>query len=204
MKFNELGRSMVEMLGVLAIIGVLSVGAISGYSKAMLKYKLNKQAEQLDTLFRIVSQYLHEWKFTKSTNLIPYYIKMGEIPTEMIRGNDTNNIYDVFSSKIDIRNNNAPAFDEVVIMYHIDSNNTFDVCQNIFQAAIQYSPQIYYTSVVSVENGSDSNLNKIYGDTACNDQRQCLKNLSLEGIYQQCQTCSTKENCSLAFVLEVF
>ncbi len=31
------GRSMVEMLGVLAIIGVLSVGAIAGYSKAMIK-----------------------------------------------------------------------------------------------------------------------------------------------------------------------
>ena len=30
------GRSMVEMLGVLAIIGVLSVGAIAGYSKAMM------------------------------------------------------------------------------------------------------------------------------------------------------------------------
>ena len=28
---NESGRSMVEMLGVLAIIGVLSVGGISGY-----------------------------------------------------------------------------------------------------------------------------------------------------------------------------
>ncbi len=42
MKFNELGRSMVEMLGVLAIIGVLSVGAISGYSKAMDKYYWNR------------------------------------------------------------------------------------------------------------------------------------------------------------------
>ena len=50
MKFFELGRSMVEMLGVLAIIGVLSVGAIAGYSKAMMKYKLNKQAEQLTTV----------------------------------------------------------------------------------------------------------------------------------------------------------
>ena len=39
---KEQGRSMVEMLGVLAIIGVLSVGAIAGYSKAMFKYKLNK------------------------------------------------------------------------------------------------------------------------------------------------------------------
>lgn len=31
----EKGRSMIEMLGVLAIIGVLSVGGIAGYSKAM-------------------------------------------------------------------------------------------------------------------------------------------------------------------------
>ena len=32
---EQTGRSMVEMLGVLAIIGVLSVGGIAGYSKAM-------------------------------------------------------------------------------------------------------------------------------------------------------------------------
>ena len=32
---NFFGRSMIEMLGVLAIIGVLSVGGIAGYSKAM-------------------------------------------------------------------------------------------------------------------------------------------------------------------------
>ena len=41
-KINEQGRSMVEMLGVLAIIGVLSVGGISAYSTAMKKYKANE------------------------------------------------------------------------------------------------------------------------------------------------------------------
>ena len=44
------GRSMVEMLGVLAIIGVLSVGGISGYSKAMAKYKLTKAQDQITML----------------------------------------------------------------------------------------------------------------------------------------------------------
>ena len=44
------GRSMVEMLGVLAIIGVLSVGAIAGYSKAMMKYKLNQHAQAVNML----------------------------------------------------------------------------------------------------------------------------------------------------------
>ena len=44
---TQFGRSMVEMLGVLAIIGVLSVGGIAGYSKAMLKYKINNTLDEL-------------------------------------------------------------------------------------------------------------------------------------------------------------
>ena len=41
----SVGRSMIEMLGVLAIIAVLSVGGIAGYSKAMEKFKVNKAIE---------------------------------------------------------------------------------------------------------------------------------------------------------------
>ena len=44
---TQSGRSMIEMLGVLAIIGVLSVGGIAGYSKAMMKYRINKTIEQI-------------------------------------------------------------------------------------------------------------------------------------------------------------
>ncbi len=47
MKKNEVGRSMIEMLGVLAIVGVLSVGGITGYSKAMMKFKINKTIDQI-------------------------------------------------------------------------------------------------------------------------------------------------------------
>ena len=39
---KEQGRSMVEMLGVLAIIGVLSIGGIAGYTMAMNRYKANQ------------------------------------------------------------------------------------------------------------------------------------------------------------------
>ena len=39
---NESGRSMVEMLGVLAIIGVLSIGGIAGYTIAMNRYRANE------------------------------------------------------------------------------------------------------------------------------------------------------------------
>ncbi len=58
MKTNQSGRSMVEMLGVLAIIGVLSVGGIAGYSKAMNKYKLNKFVDQLSNIISgIITSY---------------------------------------------------------------------------------------------------------------------------------------------------
>ena len=42
MKQFESGRSMVEMLGTLAIIGVLSIGGIAGYSYGMDKYRANQ------------------------------------------------------------------------------------------------------------------------------------------------------------------
>ena len=38
---NERGRSMVEILGVLAVIGVLSIGGIQGYRYAMEKHRAN-------------------------------------------------------------------------------------------------------------------------------------------------------------------
>jgi len=47
-KKNESGRSMVEMLGVLAIIGVLSVGGIAGYKMAMRQIAKNSFAEFLN------------------------------------------------------------------------------------------------------------------------------------------------------------
>ena len=52
---TQSGRSMVEMLGVLAIIGVLSVGGIAGYSKAMYKHKFNQTMDIIShTVARIV------------------------------------------------------------------------------------------------------------------------------------------------------
>ena len=46
----ENGRSMIEMLGVLAIIGVLSVGGIAGYSKAMEQFKINRLINQVSQI----------------------------------------------------------------------------------------------------------------------------------------------------------
>ena len=44
---SQSGRSMVEMLGVLAIVGVLSIGGIMGYSYGMDKYRANEATNQI-------------------------------------------------------------------------------------------------------------------------------------------------------------
>jgi len=49
-KYNQSGRSMIEMLGVLAIVGVLSAGGIAGYSMAMQSYKTNLLIERIQLL----------------------------------------------------------------------------------------------------------------------------------------------------------
>ena len=54
---NCTGRSMIEMLGVLAIIGVLSVGGIAGYSKAMEKFKINKMIDEYSYLINGLLEY---------------------------------------------------------------------------------------------------------------------------------------------------
>jgi type II secretory pathway pseudopilin PulG len=48
--FHQSGRSMIEMLGVLAIVGVLSVGGLAGYNMAMQKIRINKLVEELNIL----------------------------------------------------------------------------------------------------------------------------------------------------------
>ncbi len=59
---EQKGRSMIEMLGVLAIIGVLSTGGIAGYTKAMASYRAKKLADQVQL---VVSNYI---TFTETSN----------------------------------------------------------------------------------------------------------------------------------------
>jgi prepilin-type N-terminal cleavage/methylation domain-containing protein len=55
---KQSGRSMIEMLGVLAIVGILSVVALSGYSMAMANIKAQKDIDQIrDYIFAIKELY---------------------------------------------------------------------------------------------------------------------------------------------------
>lgn len=81
-KSNENGRSMIEMLGVLAIIGVLSVGGIAGYSKAMEKFKINKTIQQITEIAaNIQTLYMQQKNFSGLTTETA--VQMGVVPDEL-------------------------------------------------------------------------------------------------------------------------
>ena len=88
MKTNQRGRSMVEMLGVLAIIGVLSVGGIAGYSKAMNKYKLNKFVDQMSNIISGIMASFGGMANIKDINNVNVK-KLGLVPENMYEGNST-------------------------------------------------------------------------------------------------------------------
>ena len=204
---------MVEMLGVLAIIGVLSVGAIAGYSKAMTKYKLNKQSEQLTQLVTALYKYKAQWKFdgSKIVDLIPYYEKLGEIPTEMLNNasSDSNGriIYDVFRSAIQMRTNGTWSMGhEVLLTYQVKGNNSFDVCQNLVNIGKSLRENILYVGVAKTASGSSSNTfdTKYFGDAYCkqaieDNLGKCMNDITMQTISQQRKFCDDSDGCVFRF-----
>ncbi len=78
----QCGRSMIEMLGVLTIIGVLSVGGIAGYSKAMETYKINKTKQQItEIITNIQTLYMQQKDFNGLDNTTA--VQMGIIPDDL-------------------------------------------------------------------------------------------------------------------------
>lgn len=103
-KSEQSGRSMVEMLGVLAIIGVLSVGGIAGYSKAMAKFKTSKALDQVSTTVANVRT-LYSGQPNYSGLNTEIAIKMGAIGAEMLSGQSPTSAkvaYNAFNGEVTI------------------------------------------------------------------------------------------------------
>jgi type II secretory pathway pseudopilin PulG len=99
---EQRGRSMVEMLGVLAIIGVLSVGGISGYSKAMAKYKLTKAQDQITMLLmNIRTAYATSPDYNGLNAQVAAEYKLA--PSEMVSGTGTTTkLYGAFGGEVKV------------------------------------------------------------------------------------------------------
>ena len=199
---TQSGRSMVEMLGVLAIIGVLSVGAIAGYSKAMMKYKLNKQAEQLNTVINAVARNIHGFDNLKGSDdanqyITSYFIKMGELPKEMIISGDNDRIYDIWKNKYLIIL--TPKWIAIYVFMNLDikSTETLEMCRNILVTAKENSDNIRHVNLMSGFASDEQIIEFFMGDRFCLSGSTCLRNITLDNIYSACTKHIGKQNAHL-------
>ena len=111
---NPIGRSMIEMLGVLAIIAVLSVGGIAGYGKAMEKFKLTKALDDYSMLINGLIEYKDNIRKIKtndslyglvnivqSLNLVP---KTWKKVSAMHISDNYGNVLRIYSNNMDSEN----------------------------------------------------------------------------------------------------
>ena len=143
---NEDGRSMVEMLGTLAIIGVLSIGGIAGYSYGMNKYKANTIIQ--DIMLRAtdaIAQYdatgdanLSEWPTTTAGK---YTIGLEEetigIQVDGLSAQLCEMVYDAIKDKADVKlngtilestNDNIACNNINTMVFYVD--NTIDIARD--------------------------------------------------------------------------
>ena len=98
---QESGRSMIEMLGVLAIIGVLSVGGIAGYSMAMAKFKTTKAIDQIQTITTNVRTLLAGQRRWPSISSAQSWYNLGVLSDETYNSGDKG--YNAYGGGIEIK-----------------------------------------------------------------------------------------------------
>lgn len=218
MKIAQTGRSMVEMLGVLAIIGVLSVGGIAGYSKAMLKYKLNKQSEQLNQIFNTAVRYYGQIKYPDSkgsTAITNMFDKMGEIPKEMIRTTTKSNnlIYDVFNNSVKISVygdkyesssswNPASSMIVQISLQAGEDDINVQMCRNIINVAKENHHGLWYLETIS-GSGENRVQTTYWGDRYCGSGSgvKCITGLDVSTADAMCRGFIAKNHTSKSFNL---
>ena len=206
--YTQSGRSMVEMLGVLAIIGVLSVGAIAGYSKAMMKYKLNQHAQAVNMLINNVLQIRGQLQFASNdyTHYDTILYKMNMLPDGINYISDTSLQDTWFKSRIDVLYNNVKYthngsevqnnFGSISFIFPKASFGA-DICRNIVIAAKENAADLY--QFVTQKCNGDSSCDyygRAYGDSYCQKNGICIRNLTLNDISELCNICDD-QNCNL-------
>ena len=203
-RYKQSGRSMIEMLGVLAIIGVLTVGSITGYSHAMRRHLLNKQREQISYILSAAETHHNMVNInTLDTpqDFTSIFKTFGWIPEEMIK-DDTRYIYDVFKNQIYFYKwGNS----HMGLVLHLETPNAYEQCTNLYQTIQQYHAFLYSTSAAKRINQHSSYRNGYAGDPhqhCIYDPKACIRNLTPTKISQLCQFCNdTEDNYCVLYIL---
>ena len=201
---SENGRSMVEMLGVLAIIGVLSVGAIAGYSKAMFKYKLNKHAEAVSMLINNALQLKGQLSFNPNTQTCygNLFKKMNLLPDGIkyksncdIRDMWFNGSMSIYYANDDLGNGKHNNFGGIGFSFSPTEEGA-EVCRNIVLAAKENAANLWvletYKYLNDTSSGNAQIIGFLYGDSYCTAWKSCLRDLDLNKTEKLCNDCNER------------
>ena len=199
----EKGRSMIEMLGVLAIIGILSVGGIAGYSKAMSKFKLNQTVkdyiyvtqnilEQSDGLTKSTTFSLT--KICQSLNIIPpTWTLSRNTSIGKVFADNLGNSVDIFKD----RTNN------LYMEIYLDGikpkspfyNQTCTILLNNFVVPLHAS-----LKELQFWNAGISSI--FYtGDGYYSEEHKPIKDITLKEMQELCQNCNRR--CSIVLTFKI-
>lgn len=194
------GRSMIEMLGVLAIIGVLSVGGIAGYSKAMDKFKLNRTInnytyvaqnllEQADSLVKAPSSSLTE--VCLAMNIIPSTWRLSRVTNiGKVFADDLGNSVDIFRSG-----------KNVYLEIYMDGINykssySTQVCSTLLKDFVVP----LHASLEGLQFWNGRVQSYFYkGDSYASEEYKFIKDMSLAEMQQMCQGCKIRCSVVLTF-----
>ena len=206
------GRSMIEMLGVLAIVGVLSVGGIAGYSKAMEKFKVNKAVEQYSYLIYGLLEHLDYMrtqasgtgfvKLAESLNLLP---KSWTVMNERFAVDDLNNNVEIFSSWIERPSGYIIGFEVYFGQYgskYSDNQQNKNLCRELFNNLAYPLHSSLYAVILKRPKATVENA-LYYGDEVCGQGRKCLNHVNLNEIDRLCKTCTEDNDGSCSLILYI-
>ena len=205
--FSQSGRSMIEMLGVLAIIGVLSVGGIAGYSKAMEQFRINKAISEYSMLIFGMLEHLDDFKKTQVTtdtlqalNIIPQ--SWNKISNQQYK-DSYGNMIQLWSSPVSSHDDSGVLILDFYLggltrtsaSKDISANFSAKLCMEIYQKiAIPLHAAVWDASIYKSRSGSIT----IDGDRACDGEQKCLTNITPAEIHSICDACTrSSEVCAI-------
>lgn len=203
MQTNQFGRSMIEILGVLAIVGILSVGSIAGYQKAMMKYKLNKHAQSFNMLVSNALQISASINKAAKNGSDIYYnellYKANLLPDGITYKNTAgfsgyapqNHLLDTLGHEMSFYSRTKYGYNFALFTALSNTSYSPDICRNIINIAKEHSSNILYLSREDETYGGAYSSIKIYSD--CKSGK-CFQNLSLNDISNICGVSDNKKN----------
>lgn len=208
----EKGRSMIEMLGVLAIIGVLSVGGIAGYSKAIEKWKADRLVLEYSNL--ILGLLANVGEFQNMSKTADYdmqiglaqYVQAASLVPQTWKYIRDSRMYDSEGNPILMFSRRNRLVIDIYIGTELNGSNNISgkskgfsvtLCREIMQNLTKpLSSSLQFSRFYQWSKMEDSLV--YWGNAGCSDGRKCLRDLTVAEINDICKSCDKdSEACGI-------